>query len=602
MKLFVSYRRAAWSFTYWLVEELGKLLDAEIFVDYSGMDESNFQSALLRNLRESDAVLVIVTAETFAADRIHHDKDWVRRELREALTLKKPMALALHNGLTPPADLPTDVQAVRDVQGIEFYPRYFKAGVHDLAAFIDRATPIKLREPVTTLDPAAVPEPAATDKGLFDRATALAEAGQYDPALDLLGTLQGRGYRPKYVTLEAVITDITREREAELRRWEAGQHYDEIAALMRISVERARAAWAQYRAEYPEVIDDPAGLGERLRPVPPSAHPQPLPQTPSTTERVANIAVRPPAAPPSPPQPQSGTTPRPARRQRTIGWWLRRGIAVSLVLAGVIALYVGGRFVFDYFNFPAALFIPKLPAASVANIITPTRNSQWQPQSTWFDGVEMVLVPPGCFQMGSDDGGSDEQPVHRQCIPSAFYLDRYEVTNAQFAAFGGQTGKDSRFTLPQRPREQITWAESRDFCAKRGGRLPTEAEWEWAARGPDSLVYPWGNTFVGDNVVYGGNFGGQTANVGSKPAGASWVGALDLSGNVWEWTSTIYDQDKFPYPHTSTDNRNDININNAYRVIRGGSWGDTVPILRSAYRSWYSLGYGLVGCRLARSS
>src|SRR5258707_10174086 len=112
MKLFVSYRRAAWSFTYWLVEELNKLLTAEIFVDYSGVDETNFEKSLLRNLRQCDAVLLIVEEHTFAPDRIHSDADWVRREIREALTHNKPIVMACHNGLFPPATLPDDIAAI----------------------------------------------------------------------------------------------------------------------------------------------------------------------------------------------------------------------------------------------------------------------------------------------------------------------------------------------------------------------------------------------------------------------------------------------------------------------------------------------------------
>src|SRR5687768_6300307 len=125
-KIFVSYRRASWSFTYWLIEELGKLLDAQMFVDYDGIDEANFETSIVRNLQESDVVLLIVSEQTFSPERIHHDHDWVRREIREALILGKPMIMACHNGLMPPADLPDDIQGVRKAQGIEFYPRYFK--------------------------------------------------------------------------------------------------------------------------------------------------------------------------------------------------------------------------------------------------------------------------------------------------------------------------------------------------------------------------------------------------------------------------------------------------------------------------------------------
>lgn len=270
MKLFISYRRAAWSFTYWLAEELGKLIDAEIFVDFSGIDETNFETGLLRNLRESDAVLLIVDEHTFA-DRIHKDSDWVRREIREALSHNKPIVLALHNGLVPPADLPDDIQDVRIAQGIEFYPRYFKAGVHELAAFFDRATPINLRQPVAAVTPQpAVPESTVkSDKALFDEATALAESGQYEQAIQILEDVKARGYSPRFTSLDEVLAGVQRQRDTEQRRWEAGIAYDEIASLARIDIERAQKAWLRFRPNYPEFTDDPAKLGEKLASVSP---------------------------------------------------------------------------------------------------------------------------------------------------------------------------------------------------------------------------------------------------------------------------------------------------------------------------------------------
>jgi TIR domain len=270
MKLFVSYRRAAWSFTYWLVEELNKLLDAEIFVDYSGVDETNFEKALLRNLRECDAVLLIVDEHTFAADRIHLTNDWVRREIREALKHHKPIVMACHNGLFPPADLPADIAAIGKVEGIEFYSRYFKAGVNELATFFDRATPIKLRESVTAPTPS--PDLAKTvvaeksNKTLFSDATALAEGGQYDAAITLLRELQLRKYKPRTFSLADVLADVIQKRDAEQRRWEAGEAYDEIAALIRVNMKKAQVAWEHFQADYPEYTDDPAQLASKLMP------------------------------------------------------------------------------------------------------------------------------------------------------------------------------------------------------------------------------------------------------------------------------------------------------------------------------------------------
>jgi formylglycine-generating enzyme required for sulfatase activity len=210
------------------------------------------------------------------------------------------------------------------------------------------------------------------------------------------------------------------------------------------------------------------------------------------------------------------------------------------------------------------------------------RNADWKPIIRDFDSVKMVLVPAGCFTMGTESGGdNDERPTAKICFATPFWIDQTEVTNAQFAAFKGQAGRSSHWPEANRPREKIAWFEARDFCAKRGARLPTEAEWEYAARGPDNLVYPWGITFVSGNVVYSGNSDNQTADVGSKAGGASWIGALEMSGNVWEWVSTIYR----PYLYDPKDGRENNNDTDSARGLRGGSWYNLDFVVRSAGRN-----------------
>jgi formylglycine-generating enzyme required for sulfatase activity len=194
-----------------------------------------------------------------------------------------------------------------------------------------------------------------------------------------------------------------------------------------------------------------------------------------------------------------------------------------------------------------------------------TRNADWTPQIREFDGVEMVLVPSGCFMMGSNEY-SDEQPVHEQCFDEPFWIDRYEVTQGDFARLGGVQAQGSQFDDQNRPVEQITWFEARDFCALRGGRLPTEREWEYAARGPDGLMYPWGDTWDANRAISRVNSGYQTAPVGSLSGGVSWVGAYDMSGNVYEWVSSVY----MDYPYTA--NNEDLSGSSRGYVLRGASW------------------------------
>jgi formylglycine-generating enzyme required for sulfatase activity len=236
-------------------------------------------------------------------------------------------------------------------------------------------------------------------------------------------------------------------------------------------------------------------------------------------------------------------------------------------------------------------------------------NADWQAQYpdglqySFDDGVRTVLVPAGCFMMGSDDGDGGERPVHQQCFEAPFWIDRTEVTQADFARLGGEQERQSGFSGADRPVERITWFEARDFCALRGARLPTEAEWEYAARGPDSLAFPWGNAWNEDNAVWYDNSGGQTAPVGSRPAGRSWVGADDMTGNVSEWTSSLYE----PYPYAAGDGREaDTGTRtDVLNVVRGGSWvSGLTGDLRAAGRLRYGPGdWGnYVGFRCARSS
>lgn len=240
-------------------------------------------------------------------------------------------------------------------------------------------------------------------------------------------------------------------------------------------------------------------------------------------------------------------------------------------------------------------------------------------------GVTMVYVPPGAFMMGSRHE-DDEQPPHEVVIERGFWLDLIPVTNGMYEQFIKAGGYQTRklwtkggwawvrankktgpvdyegFTSADQPRVGVTWFEAFAYCRWRGGRLPTEAEWEWAARGPKNRVYPWGNRFDANRVIYTQNSHGHTAvvNAETRLAGASWVGAIDMSGNVSEWVSSLYR----PYPYISADGREDLEDDATARTLHGGSCVLNEYGLRAANR------YGLLptvvsfggGLRCARSA
>jgi formylglycine-generating enzyme required for sulfatase activity len=210
------------------------------------------------------------------------------------------------------------------------------------------------------------------------------------------------------------------------------------------------------------------------------------------------------------------------------------------------------------------------------------------------DGVEMVYVPGGTFQMGRTIGEVWEMPVHSVML-DGFWIDRTEVTNAQYTKcveagacqvpttcdWGEPAYNDA--SKVNHPAVCVDWAGSQAYCEWAGGRLPTEAEWEYAARGPEGFVFPWGDEFDCSR----GNFRTdcspdsyeRTAPVGSFENGASWCSALDLAGNVEEWVQDWYGA----YPEGPQTNPIGPETGD-FRVLRGGSWNLVLTAARSTDR------------------
>lgn len=213
------------------------------------------------------------------------------------------------------------------------------------------------------------------------------------------------------------------------------------------------------------------------------------------------------------------------------------------------------------------------------------------------DGMEMVYVPEGTFIMGSNDGSINERPV-REVRLNAYWIDKYEVTNAQFAlcveakACDGPIGENfymradyyNNSQYANYPVIYVDWKQANSYCEWVGGSLPTEAQWEKAARGPDGNKYPWGNEAPTCAKANYSECGVEdTTEVGSYPEGASVYGVMDMAGNVWEWVNDwwadIYDVDVINNPKGPNYG--------IYKILRGGSYTDIVRSLNSHTRFKY---------------
>jgi formylglycine-generating enzyme required for sulfatase activity len=249
---------------------------------------------------------------------------------------------------------------------------------------------------------------------------------------------------------------------------------------------------------------------------------------------------------------------------------------------------------------------PARPTPEILTITSPIR-------------LDLVRVPAGEFLMGSvmakdKDADDDELPHHRVHV-SEFHIGQYPVTNHQYQAFIRATGHEAPHhwddgTIPRsednHPVANVSWHDAVAFCdwlsreTKQPFRLPTEAEWEKAARGTDGRIYPWGDDPPDkDRCNFRRKAGGTTTIGRYSPQGDSPYGCADMAGNVWEWCQSLYR----PYPYHAGDGREDLDAG-GMRVQRGGSWWNSAPAVRCACRirpypgPWTTY----VGFRVARGS
>ena len=327
--------------------------------------------------------------------------------------------------------------------------------------------------------------------------------------------------------------------------------------------------------------------------------------------------------------------PQPPLRRMPLSTW-------AFVIVLVVGLAAIGAWALDALRVkPTPVVVEKVVTVTpkpAAATVKPTTNTSVPLTTTPVAPEGVVFVPAGEFIMGSPDGEGydDERPQHTVYL-DAYYMDEYEVTNEQFSQFVDATGyttdaetegwgwaatgdtwgevEGAEWRHPQgpdgsiegkmdHPVVQVSWNDADAYCQWVGKRLPTEAEWEKAARGTDGREYPWGNSVAdGSKLNYDLNVG-DTTEVGAYPDGASPYGAMDMAGNVWEWVVDWYDAN---YYGTSPESNPQGPDSGEYRVLRGGSWDLSRLRARCANRDWsipddWNLIVGFRCCAVATSS
>ena len=290
----------------------------------------------------------------------------------------------------------------------------------------------------------------------------------------------------------------------------------------------------------------------------------------------------------------------------------RKPIIWGLILMGILAAVVGGVWWAGQRQSPAG-------------IASPTSTATGDPSIRLADGMTMVYIPAGKFRMGSSDeqiaqakencpncNFSGEQPQHEVYL-DAYWIDQTEVTNAMYALCvqAGVCQPPGQVRSPTRadyyansqyasfPVIFVSWDDAQTYCGWAGGRLPTEAEWEKAARGYDGRVYPWGDAPPDCALLSYNKCQGDTTSAGSYLGGASPYGLLDISGNVWEWVQDWYAGDYYG----GSPVENPVGpATGQFRVLRGGAWSSEIRHVRATYRLWQipSGQYDHIGFRCAR--
>ena len=574
-RIFISYRRAdSAGYAGRIYDRLSAHFGVDaVFMDVDTIEAGvDFLEVLQNSVQSCDVVVVLVgrnwltIKDETSKRRLDNPEDFVRIEIATALNRDIRVIPVLVDGAQMPssAELPDNLKPLVRRNALQVNHHSFNANAHRLIAQLELA--LKAAEDSKILKVQALKEKQARAQRQSKIERALSQA---DLAISLKDWILAReklndvlALDGKHVGAQAKL-DIVQSKISELEQEEAEKTQAEKEAREKAAAEeRARLAAKQQAQDERKKHERQARL----------------------SNLVSQVASQ-----------EDTKTGKPA--------WRLYGIGGGVVLVCAILFGIG------YLALNA--LTPTSPSESLA---TPTVTSEelgvGSTMVSEIDGMVMVYVPAGEFKMGSEDGDDDEKPVHTVYL-DAFWIDQTEVTNAMYVKcvdagdcdepMGTTHYGDGAYN--NHPVVYVSWNDSSTYCTWADRRLPTEAEWEKAARGGlEGKAYPWGDTIPvcergAENGAQFNNCDGQTIPVGSF--GQNGYGLYDMAGNVSEWVSGLFQS----YPYSATNGSDNVSVG-GMRVLRGGAWSYRADDVRSASRTWLdpAVPSNVFGFRCARDA
>lgn len=567
--VFISYRRKDISWALAVYQYLTSQ-KYDVFFDYTSIPSGDFEQLIVSNIKARAHFILILTPT--ALDRCSEPRDWLRREIETAMDEKRNIIPLFFDGFS--FDSPTVAEKltgkladVKRYNGLDVPSGYFPEAMERLHTRYLNVPLSAVLHPVSTeVKKAVKEEKSAANKALVE---------QKEEIKELIKPAKEKAEKPKHTPVEETADSPlplgrgVRGVGSNLRLYALGVG---ILLLVILGISGIRSLIINTITE------------ETRAPI------NPVPTHTMTISSYTSMPVRTEIIPINT-ETDFSVTPVPADRQQGGVEYLVQpgdtlaGIAVAFNVSIDEIIAINGLENANAIRVDQVLLLP-------VSSTPPTSELDIGSTMTGKDGMTLLYVPAGKFTMGSINGDSDEIPVHTVSL-DAYWIDRTEVTNIMYAKCVENRGcNEPSFIEPpisnyywnlefeNYPVIYVSWNDADNYCFWANRRLPTEAEWEKAARGTDARTFPWGEGIDCSNANFD-NCLGMFEEVGKYPMGASPYGAYDMAGNVWEWVSDWYSETYYSMSPPSNPLGPEIG---QFHVLRGGAYFNPDDIVRSTSR------------------